>query len=62
MYSMTDFISDSKEFSFSEVNISSMMNSFGDNFLTSVNMRDQGSNVIFDTHICYNEYSILLDK
>ena len=40
MYSMTDFISDSKEFSFSGVNIGSIMSSFGDNFLTSVNMRD----------------------
>jgi len=56
---MTDFISGSKKFSFSGVNISSMMNSFGDNFLTSVNMRDQGSNVIFDS---YDEYNVLLDK
>jgi len=59
---MTDFISGSKEFSFSGVNIGSIINSFGDNFLISANMRDQGSNFIFDTHICYDEYNILLDK
>jgi len=59
---MTDSTSDSEEFSFSGVDISSMMNSFGDNFLTSINMRDQGSNIIFDTCVCYDEYSILLYK
>ena len=62
MCNITDFTSDSKEFSFSGVDIGSMMNSFGDNFLTSVNMRDQDSNIIFDTCVCYNEYSILLYK
>jgi len=59
---MTDSTSNSEEFSFSGVNIGSMMNSFGDNFLTTVNIRDQDSNIIFDTHVYYDEYSILLYK
>jgi len=59
---MTDSTSDSEEFSFSGVDIDSMMNSFGDNFLTSVNIRGQDSNIIFDTHVYYDEYSILLYK
>jgi len=37
---MTDSTSDSEEFSFSGVDIGSMINNFGDNFSTSVNMRD----------------------
>ena len=37
---MTDSIFNSKEFNFSGVNIGSMMNSFGNDFLASENMRD----------------------
>ena len=37
---MTDSTSNSEEFSSGRVDIGSMMNSFGNNFLTSVNIRD----------------------
>jgi len=40
MCSMTDFTSNSEEFSSGGVNIGSMMKIFGNNFLISVNMRD----------------------
>ena len=58
MYSVTDSISNSKEFSFSGVDIGSMMNSFGNDFLTSENIRDWDNNIIFDTYICYDEYNV----
>ena len=62
MYSITDSTSDSKEFSFSGVDVGNIINSFGNNFLISVNMRDWSNNVIFNIHVCYDEYSILLYK
>ena len=39
-----------------------MMNGFDDDFLTSVNMRDQGGYIVFNTHIYYNKYHILFDE
>ena len=34
------------------------MNSFHNNIVFSPNMRDGGSNVVFDTYIRYNEHSV----
>ena len=62
MYSITDSISDSKEFSFSGVDVGNIINSFGNNFLISVNIRDWSDNVIFNIYVCYDEYIILLYK
>jgi len=54
--------SDSKEFSFSRVDVSCIMSGFSDDFLTSASMRDQDSYVIFNTYICYDKYGVLFDK
>ena len=43
-------ISDGKKFSFGEVYIGCMMNCFSNNFLTSMNVEDQGGYIVFDTH------------
>jgi len=59
---MIDFTFDSKEFSFDGIYIGYIMNWFGDNFLTSTNVRDQGGYVVFNTHICYDKYGILFYK
>ena len=62
MYSVINPIFDSKEFSFSKVDVSCMMSSFGNDFLTSASIRDQGSYIVFNTHICYSNYNVLFDK
>jgi len=53
---------DSKEFSFSKVDVGCMMNGFDDGFLTSASMRDQGSYIVFNTHVWYDNYNVLFDK
>ena len=60
MCSVINFASDGKDFSFGEVYISCMMNCFSNNFLTSVNVGNQGSYIVFDIHVCYDKHSILL--
>jgi len=62
MNSMVDPISDSKEFCFSEIDIGCIMSHFGNDFLSSVNIRDHSGYIIFNTHICYNKYYVLFDK
>ena len=37
-----------------------MMNRFGDDFLVPINMWNWESNIIFNTSIYYNKYSVLI--
>jgi len=53
---------DSKEFSFSKVNVSCIMSGFGNDFLTPASMRDQGGYIVFNAYICYGNYNVLFDK
>ena len=50
---MIDSTSDSEEFSFGRVDIGSIMNSFSDNFLIFVNIRNQGGNIIWYSHLLW---------
>ena len=50
---MIDSTSDSEEFSFGRVDIGSIMNSFSDNFLIFVNMRNQHGNIIWYSHLLW---------
>ena len=38
------------------------MNSFSDNFIVSSYVQDQDNNIIFNTYIGYDEYSVLVDR
>ena len=59
---MINTTSNSKEFSFSRYYIYCMMNNFGNNFLSSINIQDQSSNVVFNTGIRNNKYCILINE
>ena len=51
-----------KEFCFSRHYIHCMINSFCDNILTSVNVRDQCSDIVFDTSIQNDENYVLVNE
>ena len=51
-----------KEFCFSRHYIHCMMNSFCNNVLTSVNVRDQGGNIVSDTSVQNNEDYVLVNE
>jgi len=38
------------------------MNSFGNDFMTSLYVWDQDSNIVFNTYIKYDKYSILIKR
>ena len=38
------------------------MNSFSDNFIVFSYVQDQDNNIIFNTYIGYDEYSVLVDR
>jgi len=56
----TNTTSNSKQFSFYSQYIHFMINSICNNFILSLCMWDWNSDIIFDTCIRYNEYSILV--
>ena len=51
---------DSKLFSFCSQYIHCMINSFCNNFVSSLDIQDQGNSIVFDAYIRYNEYNILV--
>ena len=56
----TNATSNSKKFSFYWWDIYCMINSFCNNFMSSPNVWDQSSNIIFDTHVRDDKYDILI--
>ena len=53
--SFINTVSNSKNFCFCACNIYSMMESFGEGFIVDINMRYEGSDVIFNASICDDE-------
>ena len=48
---MVNFVSNSKEFGFSRVHIGYIVDRFSNDFLTSMNIRDQDNYIVFNIHI-----------
>jgi len=59
---MVDLVSDRKEFCFSKVDVGYIMSHFGNNFLFSISIRNWDDNIVFNTHICYNKYHVLINN
>jgi len=57
----TNVTSNSKKFCFCWQYIHNMMNSF-DNFIFFLYMYNWSSNIVFDAHIGYDKYSILINR
>jgi len=51
-----------EEFYFCRSNIHGIMNQFGNDFLTSTNIRDLGGYIVFDTSIYNDKHSILIHE
>ena len=53
--SMVDTASYGKEFGFLSSNVNSMVESFNYRFVENMNVRNEQSNIVFDTHVSYHE-------
>lgn len=54
------FVSDSKNFSFWEVNIHCIIDGFANDIIALSNVGYQDSDIVFDAHVYDNEYSVLI--
>ena len=54
------FASDSKNFSFWEVNIHCIIDGFANDIIALSNVRYQDNDIVFDAHVYDNEYNVLI--
>jgi len=57
---LVHFTSDSKNFSFWEVNIHCIINGFANDIIALLNVGYQDSDIVFDAHVYDNEYNVLI--